>query len=70
MVMLSLLRSEYLMLGNLTAGYSKPCVLDLKVAKLTIIAIMIIFTVIILIILETNLGWNSNVRRLCEPRKT
>jgi len=23
--------SEYLMLGNLTAGYSKPCVLDLKV---------------------------------------
>ena len=44
MVMLSLLRSEYLMLGNLTAGYSKPCVLDLKVAKLTIIANMIIVT--------------------------
>ena len=70
MVILSLLRSEYLMLGNLTAGYNKPCVLDLKVAKLTIIAIMIVVTVIILIILETNLGWNSNVRRLCEPRKT
>ena len=27
-------RSEYLMLGNLTCGYSKPCVLDLKVATI------------------------------------
>ena len=44
MVILSLFRSEYLMLGNLTAGYSKPCVLDLKVAKLTRIANMIIVT--------------------------
>ena len=30
-MMLTMLRSEYLMLGNLTYGYSKPCVLDLKV---------------------------------------
>ena len=30
-LVLLLVRSEYLMLGNLTCGYSKPCVLDLKV---------------------------------------
>ena len=31
LLVLLLVRSEYLMLGNLTCGYSKPCVLDLKV---------------------------------------
>ena len=60
-MMLTMLRSEYLMLGNLTCGYNKPCVLDLKVKM------GIFFKNIIQIL---TIGGHSDVWGLCKSRKT